>query len=145
MNGFSDEMQKTLRARLHFPAAKALHMTHVLLEITHGLLSGVNCQNTRNRGWKKHLLRAKNASGEPVKLIVFTRVEFQDGTHKEGTKRYEGSGRLHVHVLIFGEEMGRLKLEEVVSASMPSADFPMLRGKVACSQADKDEDSMWPT
>ena len=41
--------------------------------------------------------------------------------------------------------MERLKLEEVVSASMPSADFPMLRGKVACSQADKDEDSMWPT
>ena len=89
----SDELQKALRARLHLPAAEALNMTHVLPEITHGLLSGVNCQNTRNRGWKKHLLRAKNDSGEPVKLIVFTRVEFQDGTHKEGTKRYEGSCR----------------------------------------------------
>ena len=70
-------------------------------------------QNTLNRGWKKHLLRAKNDRGEPVKLIVFTRVEFQDVTHKEGTKRHEDSGRPHAHVLIFGEEMERLKLEEV--------------------------------
>ena len=38
----SDDTQKTLHARLHSPAAEALHMTHVLLEITHGLLSCVN-------------------------------------------------------------------------------------------------------
>ena len=79
---------------------------------------------------------------EPLKLVVFTRLEFQDGTHKEGQFRYVGSGRPHVHVLIFSDELDRVKLEEFVSAAAPLDE--VLRGKVACSQRDREEESKWP-
>eukprot|EP00959_Pyramimonas_sp_CCMP1952_P373179 7815159-Pyramimonas_sp.AAC.1 len=77
-------------------------MAHALLEITHGLLTGVNRAGTSKiggggRGWKKHILSNKDDANKLIRLIVFTRLEFQDGTRKEGTFRYQGSGRPHAH------------------------------------------------
>ena len=37
-----DEMSKNLCKRMHLPAAESLHVTHALLQITHGLVTGVN-------------------------------------------------------------------------------------------------------
>ena len=64
------------------------------------------------------------------------------GSLQEGKFRYVGSGRPHLHVLIFSDELDRAKLEEFVSAAAPVE--PVLRGKVACSQRDREEDSKWP-
>ena len=90
------------------------------------------------QGWTKHILAGKDEEGKPIKVIVFLRLEFQDGTHKEGVKRYEGSGRPHVHVLLFSDDMDKLKLEEFVSAALPAE--AVLRGKAACSQRDREAD-----
>ena len=138
----TDEMQKTLRERMHLPAAETLHMTHCLLQITHGLLTGTNQHKDSrltDRSWSKHLLAAKDDSGHDVELTVFTRLEFQDGSRKEGTFRYQGSGRPHIHVLIFGEDFDRAKLENFVKASLPHDD-DALAGKVKCSQRDRAEE-----
>ena len=125
-----DEMSKSFRARLHLPAAESLHMAHTLTQIVHGILTGTNMQTAsrKDRQWQKHILSAKDDKAEPVKLVVFTRMEFQDGTHKEGKFRYVGSGRPHLHVLIFSDELDRVKLEEFVSAAAPLEE--VLRGKV---------------
>ena len=142
-----DEMQKSLRARMHLPAAEALHMAHCLVQITHGLLTGVNKQKTsraREPRWRKHILSSKDESGTPVKLVVFTRLEFQDGSRKPGTERYEGSGRPHVHVLIFADDLDKAKLEEFVKASAPDGEDAALLGKVLCSQKDRNEECKWP-
>ena len=68
-------------------------------------------------------------SGEEESLVVFTRLfdrpKFQDGSHKEGKKRYQGSGRPHLHVLIFGDDLEYAKLEQFISAAAPSD--PVLR------------------
>ena len=163
-----DEMSKSLRKRMHLPAAESLHMTHALLQITHGLLTGVNKTSTKATGvgaWKSHILSAKDedgkpirvvqgpwekrhlktkdSSGKPIKLIVFTRIEFQDGGRKEGTFRYHGSGRPHAHVLIFADELEPAKVEKFVKASLPVAEDLALKGKVKCSQCDREEECKW--
>ncbi|CAK0799172.1 unnamed protein product [Prorocentrum cordatum] len=144
-----DEMAKSLRSRMHLPAAESLHMAHALLEITHGLLTGVNRVGTSKkggggRGWKKHILSNKDDASKPIKLIVFTRLEFQDGSRKEGTFRYQGSGRPHAHVLIFADELEPAKVEQFVQASLPLEENLALRGKVLCSQKDRSDESKWP-
>ena len=87
-----DEMSKSLRTRLHLRAAEALHMAQTLSQIVDGILAGSNMQKAQaSRAWSKHILSAKDESEEHLKLIVFTRLEFQDVTHKEGAFRYVGS------------------------------------------------------
>eukprot|EP00973_Karenia_brevis_P096240 12431328-Karenia_brevis.AAC.1 len=130
-----DEMAKRLCHRLQLPAGEALHMAHCISQITNGLLAGSTGHN-----WTKHLLHTKSRGGRPLR--VFMRLEYQDGTHKEGTKRYEGSGRPHIHVLVFGDDFDNTRLAEFVSAATPLE--PDLRGKVLCSQQDKYGDSKWP-
>ncbi|CAK0887260.1 unnamed protein product, partial [Prorocentrum cordatum] len=144
-----DEMSKSLRKRMNLPAAESLHMTHALLQITNGLLTGVSRtggSNCAGRGgpWKKHILSSKEESGKPIRLVVFARIEFQDGSRKAGTFRYHGSGRPHAHVLIFADELEPAKLEQFVKASLPVAENLALKGKVKCSQKDRDEDWKWP-
>ncbi|CAK0887026.1 unnamed protein product [Prorocentrum cordatum] len=143
-----DEMSKSLSKRMHLPAAESLHVTRALLQITHGLLTGVNrtgrAKQLGGGAWKKHILSSKAEGGKPIKLIVFTRIELQDGSRKEGTFRYQGSGRPHAHILIFADELEPARLEQFVKASMPVAEDLALKGKVKCSQKDRDEDCKWP-
>ena len=54
-----------------------------------------------------------------MKLIVFTRLVSHVGTHKEGAFRYVGSGRPHLHVRVFSNELDRAKLDKFVSAAAP--------------------------
>eukprot|EP00973_Karenia_brevis_P077263 10732327-Karenia_brevis.AAC.1 len=98
-----DEMAKRFCHRMHLPAGEALHMAHCISQITSGLLAG-----STGEAWTKHLLHTKSRRGRPLR--VFMRMEYQDGTHKEGTKRYEGSGRPHIHVLVFGDDFDNTRL-----------------------------------
>ena len=132
-----DEMRKTLRARMNLPVAETLHMTHVLLQVVRGFLAGNNqqTQGREDRQWKRHVFSAKDAAGQPTRVLTFTRVEFQDGSRKEGTKRYEGSGRPHLHVLFFTEDMPSMKLEHHLFATKPGRE--PLKGYVHGSQRDR--------
>lgn len=109
-----DEMAKTLRARMNLPVGETLHIAHILTQVVKGFLAGSN-QNTKgraDRSWKKHIFSSKDADGKAVRVQTFTRLEFQDGSRKEGTKRYDGSGRPHLHVLFFmeGTDLENMKM-----------------------------------
>lgn len=95
-----DEMQKLLCSRTKLPALEAMHLAHVMLDTCRYFLAGHGKQ--KGRGWTQHLLGGK-LPGYDVDNCVsfFTRIEYQDGSKKEGTQRYHGSGRPHVHALFW--------------------------------------------
>ena len=132
-----DEMRKTLRSRMNLPVGETLHMTHVLLQIVRGFLAGNN-QQTRgrtDRQWRRHIFSAKDAAGKPTRVITFTRLEFQDGSRKEGAKRYDGSGQPHLRVLFFTDDMADMQLEHHLFATKPEQE--PLQGYVHGSQRDR--------
>ena len=87
------------------------------------------------------------------------RVEFQDGTRKAPTQDYHGSGRPHIHVLVFASDDALLamSLDKALSATMPSsrasaeaeeaqqgAPADVLAEAVRGSQLDRGGRSGWP-
>ena len=84
-----DQMAKELRARMHLPVEETMHVTHSMLQIVRGFMSGTNQQTAgrNDRSWTKHVFAARDGSGHRARIVIFTRVEFQDGSRKEGTKR----------------------------------------------------------
>ena len=125
-----DEMEKSLRSRLHLPAAETLHIAHVFKELVRGMLTGWNQRNSgesaqrqrEDRTWTQHLLRCNDGSGRETVVNFFGRFEYQDGKRKEGTQQYHGRGSVHLHLLIWLENVEAIKLEEVLSASVPQED-----------------------
>eukprot|EP00438_Fugacium_kawagutii_P000653 Skav222305 [mRNA] locus=scaffold1249:3867:8406:+ [translate_table: standard] len=151
-----DEMQKEHRGRMDLPVAETLHMTHVLLQVVKGLLAR-KTGNASKDPWQQHLLRACDQDGSPHVVRVFARIEFQDGTRKAPTQDYHGSGRPHVHVLVFAstEAVRAMSLTESVSATMPSSlpaeagmemdeQADVMPGAVEGSQLDRGGRSGWP-
>jgi len=142
-----DEMQKLLVTRTHLPAFEAMSIAHVMLQTCRNLLAGGGTQQGA-KGWKRHLLSNHDpAIQEQVNNCVgfFTRVEYQDGSKKEGTQRYHGSGRPHVHALFWLRDMASTKLEASAAASLqlgPGMDVvaAFARG----SQLDRSGESKWP-
>eukprot|EP00959_Pyramimonas_sp_CCMP1952_P341680 7157225-Pyramimonas_sp.AAC.1 len=100
---------------MYLPVGETLHITHVLLEIVRGLLAGNNqqCMDQESKSWRKHVFSAKDSDGKQARAQSFTRLEFQGGSRKEGTKRYDGPGRAHLHVLFFADDeaMANMGLE----------------------------------
>ncbi|CAE7336340.1 unnamed protein product [Symbiodinium sp. CCMP2456] len=138
-----DEMQKLLKERLFLPVAETLHMVHVMVQAVKGLLLG-HTGGSGKQPWKSNIFRVLDDQGHARRLHFFLRLEYQDGTRKAATQDYHGSGRVHVHVVIFvkPEDVEQLNLVETVSATLPEdAD---LRGYVEGSQYDRDKKSGWP-
>ena len=137
------EMQELMRRRLNLPAFEALHLSHCMLEIVKGFLTGSTHKwsSTGDGSWRKHIFSCKDGSGKKTVVNFFTRLEFQDGTHKAPTQEYHGSGRPHLHCLIWLENEETIKLDKVISATMhPDPLGAYVRG----SQEDKDGVSKWP-
>ena len=126
---------------------KASTSTHVLLQVVRGVLAGRTGHTSRDP-WQCHLLQAVGPDGEVHPVHVFLRVEFQDGTRKAPTQDYHGSGRPHIHVLVFAstQAVQCMPLPGTVSATMPvAADAEdILPGLVRGSQLDRSGRSGWP-
>ena len=139
-----DEMQKMLKERLFLPAAETLHMVHVMVQAVKGLLLGRTGGQGRQQAWQSNLFHVVDEHGQARRLHFFLRLEYQDGTRKAATQDYHGSGRVHVHVVIFvrPEDVEQLRLDEVASATLP--EDTDLRGYVEGSQYDRDKKSGWP-
>ena len=141
-----DSLAKQLRGRLFLPIPETLHLAHVMTQIARGLLTGRSNGVGRYDGgrWTKHLLYARDGRGQILDLPFFSRLEFQDGTRKQATQDYHGSGRPHVHVLIFCSRPELLPLGQVVSASA-SSPAPKLHTSLKCyalgSQLDHSKNS----
>ena len=138
-----DEMQKQLKSKTYLPVGETLHLAHTMSEIVRGYITGAN-DKSKQSGWTKHMLSSKDGSGRETVVNFFIRMEFQDGSRKEGTQQYHGSGRPHLHVLIWLDNKDSIGLENVISATMPGADKPELAAYVSGSQLDDKGDSRWP-
>jgi hypothetical protein len=138
-----DEMACFLRKRLRLPAFETLHLAHTLLQIVSGCLTGMNQQQVghRTKRWTKHVLSCKNDSGKRTVLNYFSRLEFQDGSRKAPTQAYHGSGRVHLHCILWLENMETINLDKVISATVPP---DPLGAYVKGSQEDRDGNSRWP-
>lgn len=120
-----DELQKNLAQKLHVPVAETLHLAHVLTQAVKGLLTG------SNDGYK--------AKGE-----------FHDGKRKRGAgagkdpQFYHGSGRPHVHILLWLDDLLSIDVADKIKAEMPNeAEEPKMRDLVTGSQLDWAK-SGWP-
>ena len=133
-----DSMSKLLRGRLRLPVEETLHIVHVLLQTAKGFLLG----DTGSReAWKDHVFSVRDETGQDRKLHGFVRIEFQDGTRRLETQNYHGSGRPHLHLLVFGDEdlVRGLDVPSFASASMPEDED--MAGYVRGSQLDQKRDS----
>ena len=136
-----DELAKSLQARLHMPVAETLHLAHVLTQTVKGLLTG---SNEGMQGEQNHVFSTSSHGG--VRKWV-ARLEFQDGKRKRGQHRdpqtYHGRGTLHVHILLWLENMQAMNLSKDIRADIPDASEPELRDLVLESQLDWTS-SGWP-
>ena len=130
-----NEMEKLLRARMNLPALETVHMTHTMIQICRGFLAGQTSK--KGMGWERSWL-----GGEDNGVRFFLRLEYQDGSKKQGTQKYHGSGRPHIHALFWIDDVVKAKLHAAISATMP--DEEVLAGYVAGSQRDRGGESMWP-
>ena len=125
-----DEAKKMLRAKLQLPVAETLHIAHILAETVLGFLTGFNQQGTskktQKKAWKSHVFAAQDGSGRKTVLNFFGRLEYQDGKRKRyvnqqeaATQFYHGRGTVHLHLLVWLQDVEATKLEESVSATVP--------------------------
>ena len=114
-----DGMAKLLRGRLRLPVEETLHIVHVLLQTAKGFLLG---DTAPRKDWRDHVFAVRDETGQGRRLHGFVRIEFQDGTRKLPTQEYHGSGRPHLHLLVFGDDdlIRTLDLSSAASATMPS-------------------------
>ena len=133
-----DGMAKLLRGRLRLPVEETLHIVHVLLQTAKGFLLG---DTAPRKDWRDHVFAVRDETGQGRRLHGFVRIEFQDGTRKLPTQEYHGSGRPHLHLLVFGDDdlIRTLDLSSTASATMPSDTD--LAGYVRGSQLDHKQDS----
>ena len=120
-----DAMQKLLRRRLHLAPFETLHLAHCMTQIVSGLITGKNKQySNRGKGaeaWTKHVLSCKDETGVETVVQFYIRLEFQDGSRKEPTQAYHGSGRVHLHALIWLTNAEVIGLDKVISATAPGS------------------------
>lgn len=110
-----------------------------MLETVRGMLAGMrsDCQNC--------FFAATHANGQKVPMHCVIRVEFQDGTRKEATQDYHGSGVPHIHVLFFFDDivLEQINIPDNISASM-AGHAAALAGYIKSSQTDKYGSTPWP-
>ena len=129
-----DEMKKQMRSKLHLPVAETLHIAHVLAQSVIGLLTGAN--RTKDEGkkkaWSSHVFGPKDGSKRKTVVNHFARLEFQDGKRKRyinwqelAQLFYHGRGTVHVHLLIWLENIEAIKLPDIISATSPLENAPL--------------------
>ena len=157
-----------MRPRMKMPIMETLHAAHVLTQLSTGFITGVN-QQKRSRGsrtWTRQVLQqpppqaddhredevdgdVNEADEDPMisqtsmPLLAFHRLEFQDGSRKQATQSYHGSGRVHLHGIAFAENKRALRLDREVVATLPPASDPEMRAYVYAGQWDP-SGSPWP-
>ena len=137
-----DEMNKCGKGRMQAASLETLHTAHVFTELNRGWYSGLN-KTSKVGGWKGHLLASPEDPSLQTVVNYFQRLEFQDGKRKLPTQDYHGSGRVHVHSLDYLQHVGKIGLEEKMSATVPGEDQPALRGYVLGRPHGR-SDSGWP-
>ena len=93
------------------------------------------------------MFSSRDGGREQLVTEMFARLEFQDGKRRRHTgpsQSYHGSGRAHLHMLVWLKDPEQVAWKEVLRADLPAARVePELRSLVEGSQLDW-EKSGWP-
>ena len=136
-----NRMEKLLKDRLHLPVEETLHIAHVLTQTAKGFLMGAT---SGKEPWTDNVFHVQDPDGLGRRLHAFMRLEFQDGTRKLPSQDYHGSGRAHLHMIVFGANalIRNVPIGETVSATLPEPNEDEdMRGYVLGSQIDHKGDS----
>ena len=147
------ELRQTFRSRLYLPGAESFHLAHLLTQAVVGLVTGANKQKVQggraDRMWTKHIFSAKDGSGRNPVVNYYGRLEFQDGKRKRGNPNQRqdyhkgpGSGRPHVHFLVWLDDPAVVKLPGVICATIPDENAPLRR--IVLSSQQSWTESGWP-
>ncbi|CAE7253627.1 pif1 [Symbiodinium sp. CCMP2592] len=124
------------------PVAETLHLAHVLTQAVKGLLTGAN---EGLEGKREHVFCSAEGPGKVRHWVA--RLEFQDGKRKRHVHRngqfYHGRGAVHVHILLWLQDMQAMDLASKIQADVPGEDEPEMRDLVVGSQLDYTS-SGWP-
>ena len=139
-----DEFAKLLRTRTQLPAGETFHLAHLLMQAAEGLIGGTNKREQEaRRCWTK----ANGDGRQQLVLELFARLEFQDGKRRRHTgpsQSYHGSGRAHLHMLVWLSDPTLVDWPHALRADLPSEkEEPELRSLVEGSQLDW-ANSGWP-
>ena len=142
-----DELKKMLRTRTNLPAAETFHLAHLLTQVAEGLICGTNKRNlkAKHRCWREHVLAAADSGQTDTVVEIFGRLEFQDGKRKRHVgqaQNYHGSGRAHLHLLVWMKNMPAVDWSNILRADL-AEDEPEMKDLVEDSQLDYDS-SAWP-
>ena len=122
-----DELLRTFKTRLHLPGPESFHLAHILTQAALGLVTGWNKQG--RGGWARHVLGDQASAGQGSALNLFGRIEFQDGKRKRGARNerldYHGSGRPHVHFLVWLRHPQSLPWSQIVCGHLPADNAPL--------------------
>lgn len=115
-----------------WPRWKLFIWPDILVELLREWVVG----GTRKHGdssvrWKYNVLAGAPEDGQnPRCRINFAaRLEYQDGKRKAASQEYHGRGAIHLHAVIFAEDLGSLNLHEKLFATELPAGHP-LRGHI---------------
>ena len=141
----TDSMAKLRAPRQWFPVLETIHMSHVMVQAVWSLLCGAHKhKKPAGRENDYQIIPAVDEDGNKVDVFPVLRIEFQDGTKAEPTQNYHGSGRPHIHSLVWGVDVKQWKLHEWARATVPGEDEGVVRGYVLGAQLDKNNRTEWP-
>ena len=91
---------------------------------------GEACSTTTHAGrkWTRHFFAPKDGTDGGV-VAHFARFEFQDGKRKHTSQQYHGRGTVHIHFLVWLQNIDKIKLEDSVSATLHT-ESPIVNGYV---------------
>ena len=92
-------------------------------------------------GWIQHLKTlVVEDRMEEADVMHFLRIEFQDGTRKDPTQDYHGSGRPHLHGVLWTDDLQAMHLEDKISATLENLqDTPEMRAYVEAGQPGRND------
>ena len=131
------QMEQLGRQRLGLAGPEALHLAHLLTELFREWVCGGGRKfGDASSNWKTSFFGGHRGDGSKIHVNFVGRLEFQDGKRREVTQDYHGRAAVHLHGLVFAEEVGPAQLHTKVVAVVPPEGDP-LRGYVLGGQAGR--------
>ena len=126
------QMESLLRTRTHLATLETVHLAHILVELLREwVVGGARKQGDSSVAWQHNVLAGfpEDGNGRRCRINFAARLEYQDGKRKAASQDYHGRGAIHLHAVIFAEDLACLNLHEKLRATEPTEDHP-LRGYI---------------
>ncbi|CAE7258069.1 PIF1 [Symbiodinium sp. CCMP2592] len=131
------QMEHLGRHRLGLAGPEALHLAHLLTELFREWVCGGGRKfGDATSTWNNSLFSNRRSDGSRVRVNFVGRLEFQDGKRREISQDYHGRAAVHLHGLVFAEEIGPSQLHTKICGTVPP-EGDSLRGYVLDGQAGR--------